>query len=43
MNPFATHGAFSWFELMSGDVEGAKKFYGELLSRSYSPELERLV
>lgn len=25
-----TNGAFSWFELMTGDVEGAKKFYGEL-------------
>lgn len=30
MNPFATHGAFSWFELLSGDVEGSKQFYGEL-------------
>ncbi|MFZ2890503.1 VOC family protein [Sulfuricurvum sp.] len=30
MNPFATHGAFSWFELLTGNVEGAKKFYGEL-------------
>lgn len=25
------HGAFSWNELMSTDVEGAKAFYGELL------------
>ncbi len=26
-----THGAFSWNELITNDVEGAKKFYGELL------------
>jgi len=25
------HGAFSWFELMTSDVSGAKKFYSELL------------
>lgn len=25
------HGAFSWNELMTNDVAGAKKFYGELL------------
>ena len=30
MNPFTTNGAFSWFELTTTDVEGAKKFYGEL-------------
>lgn len=24
------HGAFSWFELMTTDVEGAKAFYGPL-------------
>lgn len=30
MNPFTTHGAFSWFELLTGDVEGSKQFYGEL-------------
>jgi len=24
------HGAFSWFELMTTDVDGAKKFYGQL-------------
>ena len=24
------HGSFSWFELMTGDVEGAKDFYGKL-------------
>ena len=25
------HGAFSWFELMTTDVEAAKMFYSELL------------
>ena len=25
------HGTFSWCELLTTDVEGAKKFYGELL------------
>lgn len=24
------HGAFSWFELMTRDVDGAKRFYGPL-------------
>ncbi len=28
---FTTHGAFSWCELLTTDVEGAKKFYGNLL------------
>jgi predicted enzyme related to lactoylglutathione lyase len=28
---FETHGAFSWAELMTRDVEGSKKFYRELL------------
>lgn len=28
---FTQHGAFSWNELMTTDVAGAKKFYGELL------------
>jgi predicted enzyme related to lactoylglutathione lyase len=28
---FETHGDFSWTELMTRDVEAAKKFYGELL------------
>ncbi len=27
---FARHGAFSWFELMTADVEGAEAFYGKL-------------
>ena len=29
-NEFLTHGAFSWHELMTTDVAGAKRFYGEL-------------
>ena len=31
MDPCKTHGAFSWCELMTTDLEAAKKFYGELL------------
>ncbi len=27
----STHGAFSWNELMTTDIAGAKKFYGDLL------------
>jgi predicted enzyme related to lactoylglutathione lyase len=30
MNPFQQHGAFSWCELMTSDVEGAKRFYASL-------------
>lgn len=30
-NPMQTHGAFSWMQLAAGDVEAAKKFYGETL------------
>jgi predicted enzyme related to lactoylglutathione lyase len=29
-DPFKQHGGFSWFELMSSDVEAAKKFYAGL-------------
>lgn len=29
------HGAFSWSELMTHDVRGAKAFYGELLGWSF--------
>ena len=29
-DPFKTHGAFSWCELMTPDPEGAKRFYGTL-------------
>ncbi len=36
MNRFTTHGAFSWFELMTKDVEGAKGFYGELFGWEFS-------
>lgn len=35
MNPFETNGAFSWFELMTTDVEGAKQFYGEVFGWSF--------
>ena len=31
MERFQTHGDFSWSELMTRDLEGAKKFYQELL------------
>ena len=30
-NPVQKEGTFSWHELMTGDVEGAKIFYGALL------------
>jgi predicted enzyme related to lactoylglutathione lyase len=30
MNPFTQPGAFSWCELLTSDVEGAKAFYGEV-------------
>jgi predicted enzyme related to lactoylglutathione lyase len=30
-NPFKQQGAFSWCELMTTDVDAAKKFYTELL------------
>lgn len=29
-DPFKQHGAFSWFELMTTDSEGAKEFYSKL-------------
>jgi predicted enzyme related to lactoylglutathione lyase len=28
---FKRHGMFSWYELMTGDLEGSKKFYTELM------------
>ena len=30
MDPFKTHGAFSWMELMTGDCKAAADFYGTL-------------
>jgi uncharacterized protein len=30
MDPYQTHGAFSWSELMTSDPEGVCKFYGQL-------------
>jgi predicted enzyme related to lactoylglutathione lyase len=32
INPMKQHGAFSWNELMTSDVAGAKSFYGEMFS-----------
>jgi uncharacterized protein len=32
MNPFQQAGAFSWCELMTTDVQGAKSFYSQLFS-----------
>jgi hypothetical protein len=29
-DPFKQHGAFSWFELMTTDTDGAKEFYSNL-------------
>jgi predicted enzyme related to lactoylglutathione lyase len=31
-----THGAFTWFELATTDVDGAKKFYSELLGWDFT-------
>ena len=31
-NPMKQHGAFSWNELMTTDVESAKEFYGKLFN-----------
>ncbi|MEM1398289.1 MAG: VOC family protein [Pseudomonadota bacterium] len=30
-HPMQTHGAFSWMQLATGDVDAAKKFYGDTL------------
>lgn len=30
MDPFQQHGAFSWSELITSDVDGARAFYGQL-------------
>jgi uncharacterized protein len=32
-----SHGTFCWNELMTRDVEGAKKFYAETIGWSFSP------
>ena len=34
------NGLFSWFELVTGDVEGAKAFYGELLGWQFELNTE---
>ena len=31
-NPMKQHGAFSWNELMTSDLEGAKSFYGAMFN-----------
>jgi predicted enzyme related to lactoylglutathione lyase len=35
-NP-ASHGTFCWNELMTRDVEGAKRFYGDTIGWSFEP------
>lgn len=30
INPMKQHGAFSWNELMTSDIEGAKRFYSKM-------------
>jgi predicted enzyme related to lactoylglutathione lyase len=35
MEPFKTHGAFSWNELMTSDPQAAAKFYGELFGWTF--------
>jgi len=32
LNPMKQHGAFSWNELMTSDVNGAKTFYAEMFN-----------
>lgn len=34
-NPMKQHGAFSWNELMTNDVDGAKSFYAEMFNWKY--------
>ncbi|MEW5734242.1 MAG: VOC family protein [Thermodesulfobacteriota bacterium] len=36
-NRYTKHGAFSWNELMTRDVEGAKRFYAELFGWELTP------
>lgn len=31
-NPMKQHGAFSWNELMTNDISGAKSFYGQMFN-----------
>lgn len=37
-NPFETNGMFSWFELMTSDIEGAKKFYSEVVGWTFEAD-----
>lgn len=34
-SPMTQHGAFSWIELLTTDVNGAKRFYSELLGWTF--------
>ena len=36
-DPFKTHGAFSWVELMTPKPQDAQKFYGALLGWTFKP------
>lgn len=41
MNPFKTHGAFSWFELMTTDPDAASKYYSTVFGWTFqSMEME---
>lgn len=35
-NPMKQHGAFSWNELITSDVEGAKSFYGKMFNWEFT-------
>ena len=36
--PHETNGMFSWFELMTDDIDGAKKFYGEVIGWQFETD-----
>lgn len=36
-NPFTTHGAFSWMELMTTDPQAAQEFYRKLFGWEFEP------
>lgn len=35
--PCNSHGAFSWCELLTNDIDGAKRFYGQLFNWTLEP------
>lgn len=37
-NSFEIQGKFSWFELMTTDLEKAKKFYGEVIGWEFEED-----